>query len=97
VSRSMMAAFGVYFLVFSLSISQFYVLSAMGALKGTGWIYLSQGALALLLGSVLCAYFGAVGMTIGLTVSLALTSWVFPVRVLKAIRSMRKEVEQEQG
>jgi len=88
VSRSLMMGFGGYFFVLSTSIFQFYVLSAMGALSGTGWIYLFQGCVAIVLGSILCMQLGAIGMIVGLTIGVAVTWWLLPVRVLRAIKRL---------
>ena len=89
VSRPMLAFFGAYFLFLSISLFQFYVLSAMGALKGTGVLYLLQGALSLFLGALLCFFFGATGMVLGLAVGVAATIWMLPLKVFREITSMK--------
>jgi O-antigen/teichoic acid export membrane protein len=88
VPRTMLAWFGAYFLFLSVSLYQFYILSAMGALRGTGFVYLAQGILALALGSVLCAFYGATGMVGGLAIGVAITGWILPVKVRREIQSL---------
>ena len=88
VPRVMLSMFGLYFLFLSVSLFQFYVLSAMGALRGTGVIYILQGVLALTLGSTLCVFYGATGMVGGLAIGVAVTGWILPVRVHREIRSL---------
>lgn len=88
VSRIMLIIFGVYFLVLSFSLLQFYVLSALGALRGTGPIYLLQGVISLGLGTVLCHFYGNTGMVAGLAIGMAATVWMLPLRVRREIRSL---------
>lgn len=88
VSRGMLSLFGLYFLLLSVSLFQFYVLSAMGALRGTGLIYITQGISALGLGSALCAPYGAKGMVGGLALGIAVTGWILPMRVRREIQAL---------
>lgn len=89
VSRGMLTAFGFYFFFLSISLLQFYVLSAMGALERTGWVYVLQGTLALALGTMLCPFWGGVGMVLGLAVGVALTSWILPLKVWSALKNLK--------
>ena len=88
VSHTMLALFGLYFLFLSISLFQFYILSALGALGGTGKFYLLQGGVALGLGTILCLSYGAVGMVGGLAMGTAATSWILPLRVWREIKAV---------
>lgn len=88
VSHALLGLFGIYFLFLSISLFQFYILSALGALGGTGKFYLLQGVMALSLGTGFCLAYGAIGMVGGLALGTALTSWILPLRVYREIKNV---------
>lgn len=87
VSRGLLTLFGSYFLFLSLSLHQFYFLSAMGTLRGAGSLYMIQGAISLGSGVLLCNLYGATGMVSGLAFGVAATLWPLLTKVRKNIEA----------
>lgn len=91
------AAFGIYFMVASLALLHFYALSALGGLPGVGKWYMVQGLIAISLGSLLCVWYGALGMVAGLTLGLLTIGWLFPIVMRREIRSMLMAGAAQEG
>jgi O-antigen/teichoic acid export membrane protein len=88
ITHLMGATFGLFFLMLCLAQLHFYVLSAAGGLPGTGKLYLFQGLVGLSLGSVLCLWYGAEGMALGLTLAMAAIGWMLPVAMIRELKTM---------
>ena len=86
VSGPLVASAATYFLGMAVIQLEFFLLSAMGALAGSGRGSMLLGLLALLIGSLLCLRWGATGMAIGVASGMPLLAgWLF----LRARRQLR--------
>jgi O-antigen/teichoic acid export membrane protein len=75
---ALVAALASCFFAMAVIQLEFFVLSAMGALRGVGIGSLAIGVGALILGSLSCLKFGAVGMATGLAIGLSLSAvWLY--------------------
>jgi len=98
ITHELCFATGCLFALMSFSIYHFYVLSGAGLLRGAGWAYVGQGAIALALATLLCTHFGALGMMAGLAIGLlAVSSWYGPLRMTNAHLGGASEIHKREA
>lgn len=88
VTPALLAGFSACMTCVALLQLEFFSLSAMGALRRSGFVPLLAGAAGLALGSLLCIKFGSLGMLAGVTAGLAVSTAFMFVGVQREIASM---------
>ncbi len=80
------AVLGVYFVIWMWNHCHATVLFGLGRLWAVAWITFCEGALVLVLGSVLVPRYGVVGTGLALCIAgLAVTAWTLPLIVRRAL------------
>jgi O-antigen/teichoic acid export membrane protein len=82
ITHEFTASLGVFFFFWLLSDFNFFVLSALGHLIGTGKLFVAESAVGVGLGTLLTLKFGILGMPLGIACAMGLVgSWYLPLLI----------------
>jgi len=87
ITHEFTASLGVFFFFWILSDFNFFVLSALGHLVGTGKLFLAESAVGVGLGTLLTLKVGILGMPLGIACAMGLVgSWYLPLLITQKTR-----------